>query len=1059
MQGWVLYGTSFEELQRKAFEWLDNQAGATPESAVLLEQNDYQRERLAATWRAEYNPLRLTVSELARFGQTAHERLFGPYPDIGTVERRRLIEQALQTADTPDEIDTPRQHSESISELFRELEADGLQNRSQLATRLRKTECSNTQRELLTTVYEQYQRLGDDLTHPDAMPRNEKLAAVARSDDDLEEAFPHLDAIVVSGLHDPTAVEAELLERLAETVPVLVLVPTTTPDTLSSAVDAGVTGIVETVDRLGFETETIAAETNTTEPLAAAARRLYQPDPEQNVPSEQLSWHEAPTPDREITHLARRLRERLATAGVDPDDVLVLAPGLLSYRDGLADTFDAYGIDHTYQVSVLLERTYVGQAVLDALSLCERPNTTQISNLATNPLVSIPDIDPTEVADTHRRLYTTATDPFVAELDESATGVETLLDHAETVRRADPTELRPAIDTLFEHLGIEDTIDSFDSSAGIDIGYEARAFSQIEQILESVERVCETLAPSDPLSEATGALEGVRVAPPPQGAEGRVEIVGLQDTPMADFEELYVLGATAEHLSGRQTRPRFFQELGEELELFEPNEQRDVTRYRFGVLLANADRVHITTPETTLDDESLLVSPLVDELSRVTGLEPTRGVEDERRGSREDLQRAMAGTGPDRLEPALTTAQENGHVTEAFVTTTARGATCASHRADDELSKHDGQLTPAAMANLNEKLDVRPFSHSRMSSYAKCGFKYMLTEGWGFDEDDDIEPGVSPLVVGSIIHNTVEEFYKTIQDRVGDEEPVDLTAFDRTELEEELLEAGMTAVENADERFTDAFGDATLYRLFSGLAAPTENDYFAPDGTANPPDGTFSLFLEQERERALDGHRPTAFEEEFGADAGLSLADGRHLPVHGVIDRIDETAEGGVTIFDYKSSSVSNTRGRENNVRDGLDFQLPVYALGTPSLFSERPNLSPTDVAARYYILNDDPDVKLRRSLADRFDFDYETFLTETVPDRVEELAGAINAGAFQPAVVGAGAANCEYCAFSDVCDVRHHRRYDVIDAIDDTEATAYVPDGARPGDIERRLPGGEPNE
>jgi ATP-dependent helicase/nuclease subunit B len=1057
MQGRVLYGTSFGELQRQAFEWLDKQAGPTPESAVLLEQNDYQRERMAAAWRAEYDPLRLAVSELARFGQTAHERLFGPYPDIGTVERRRLIEQALRTADTPEAIDAPRQHTESISELFRELEADGLQTRSQLETRLRETDCSNTQRELLTAVYEQYQRLGDDLTHPDAMPRNEKLAAVAGSDDDLEEAFPHLDAVVVSGLHDPAAVEAELLERLAEAVPVLVLVPTTTPDTPSGAVNAGVAGIVEMADRLGFETDTLPDETNTTEPLAAAARRLYQPGPERPVPSEQLSWHEAPTPDREITHLARRLRDRLATADVDPNDVLVLAPGLLSYRDGLADTFDAYGIEHSYRVSVLLERTYVGQAVLDALRLCERPNTTQISNLGTNPLVSIPDIDPTEVTDTHRRLYTTATDPFVAELDESAAGVETLLARAEAVRTATPTELRPAIDSLFEHLGIGDAIDSFEPDAGIDIGYEARAFSRIERILDSVERVCEALAPTDPLSEATGALEGVRVSPPPQGSDGRVEIVGLQDTPMADFEELYVLGATAEQLSGRETRPRFFRELGEELELFELT-QRDVTRYRFGVLVANADRVHITTPETTLEDESLLVSPLVDELSRVTGLEPTSGVENERRGSREDLQRAMAGAGPERLRPALTDAKGNGHVTERFVTTAARGAACASHRAEDGLSKHDGQLSPAAMANLAGKLDARPFSHSRMSSYAKCGFKYMLTEGWGFEEDDDIEPGVSPLVIGSIVHSTVEAFYTAVQDGV-DDEPVDLTAFDRTELEEMLLEAGMAAVEDADERFVDTFRKATLYRLFSGLATPTANDYYAPEGTANPPDGTFALFLDAERARAADGHRPTAFEEAFGADGGVSIDTGRQLPVHGVIDRIDETAAGGVTILDYKSSSVGNTRGRENDVRDGLDFQLPTYALGTPSLFSERSDLSATDVAARYYILNADPEVKLRRSLADRFDVEYGTFLTETVPDRIADLTGAIDAGAFQPAVVGADAANCEYCAFSDVCDVRHHRRYDVIEAIDEADASAYVPDGARPGDIESRLPGGETDE
>jgi len=82
---------------------------------------------------------------------------------------------------------------------------------------------------------------------------------------------------------------------------------------------------------------------------------------------------------------------------VAPDDILVLAPGLLSYRDGLADTFASYGIDHAYQVSILLERTYVGQAALEAMNLCERPSTAQVSHLATNPLVSLDGIDSTEV--------------------------------------------------------------------------------------------------------------------------------------------------------------------------------------------------------------------------------------------------------------------------------------------------------------------------------------------------------------------------------------------------------------------------------------------------------------------------------------------------------------------------------------------------------------------------------------------------------------------------------------------------------------------------------------
>ena len=1061
MSGCALYGTSFTELRRQAFEWIDNHAGTTPESAVLLEENDYQRDTMGAAWRADYSGLRLTISDFASFGQTAHERLFGPYPDIGTVERQRLIEQSLQTAETPDGIDTPRQHTDSVSELFRKLEADGLQTTEELRTWLEGTTCSKAQRELLISTYEQYQQLADDLTHPDALPRNEKLAAVADSDESLQDAFPYLDAVVVSGVSDPSSVEIELLERLATTFPVLVLVPMTTPEAPATTVDTGITGIVEAVDQLGFETKSITPdETGATGSLAEPARRLYRSVPTPDTPPKKLSWHEAPTPDREITHLARRLRDRLATGSVDPDEILVLAPGLLSYRDGLADTFAAYDIDYAYQVSILLERTYVGQAVLEAMSLCERPNSTQLSHLATNPLVSLQGIDSAEVADTHRRLYTTAIDPFVAELDESEAGVRTLLAHAETVRTASAAELRAAIESLFEYLNVEDALESFDADTDIDIGYESRAFGQVQQILDSVERVCETLSPTNPLAEAIEALEGVRVTPPPQAADGSIEIIGLQDTPMAEFEDLYILGATAGQLSGQTTRPRFFQEIGEELAVFEPNEHRDITRYRFGVLLANANRAHITTPETTIDDESLLASPLVDELARVTGLEKTTGIDDERRGSREDLQRAMAGAKPEQLESALASANNNGAVSDTFVTATTRGATCAYHRGENQLSAHDGQLTPAAMTHLDDSLNAYPFSHSRLSNYAKCGFKYLLSKGWSFDEEDDIEPGVSNLTVGSIIHETVESFYKTVQTHVDNAGPVDLTTIDQSVLEQQLLEAGLAAVEDANETFDDAFAMATLQRLFSGLATPAVNQYYSADTTStDPPNGTFKLFLQQELERASNGHRPTAFEDEFGSESGITLSEGRHLPIHGIIDRIDETAEGGVTIFDYKSSSTRRTRGREDNARDGLDFQLPGYTLGTPSLLSGHSTLSPIDIDARYYILNDNPEVKLRNPLSERFDFDYEAFLTETVPQRIDELAEAIDAGAFQPALVGADTAGCEYCAFRDICDVRHHRRYDIIEAIDDHNDMAYVPDGARSEDVVEQLPGGEINE
>ncbi|WP_336136434.1 PD-(D/E)XK nuclease family protein [Natronomonas amylolytica] len=1018
-----------------------------------METNDYQRDQIEDAWREEHNGLRLTVSGLSDFALTIHERLFGPYPDIETLDRRRMIEQALLALDERDDLATPRHHTPSISELFREFEADGVRDASTLRERLRATDCSSTQRDMLVAAYTQYLDLRETIAHPEARSQNAKLTAVANSERSLQDAFPHLDAIVISGFIDPSSVELAVLERLADEFPVLVLLPTPTPDTPTAGIGSAIEETVDALVKRGFESERTSSSDE--QPLTETAARLYRQVSPLETPPEEISWHKAPTPDREIRHLARRLRRRLATDETcTPDDILVLAPGLLSYREGIADIFDAYGIDHVYRVSILLERTHVGRAVLDAVELCEQPRSDRIGQLATNPLVDLPNVDATEVSDVQRRLYTTSIDQFTAELGPSEAGVESLLDHVAAVRDARPAEIVPTFERLLEHLGLEEAIETLAPEATIDAGYEGAAFSRISRILESVQTVCEELDPDEPLTEVATALEGVRVPPPPQVTDDCVELIGLQDTPMADFDELYVLGATDGNLSGTETRPRYFQSIGEALDLFERHTQRDRDRYRFGMLLANAKRVHITTPETTIDDEPLLVSPFVDELARVTSIEPTTGVASEARGAREDLQRAMAGADPESLAPALTAAKENGHVPEAFSEMALRGAECGSSRAADALSEHDGQLSTEAIAVLDDRLTKTPFSHTRLTRYAKCGFKYMLRTGWQFEADDDLEPGVSSLEIGSVIHETVERFYRGLQPDVG--EPVDPTAFDRDDLERRLLEAGLGAVDGADESFDGVFDRATLQTLFAGLATPELNDYHDPHAETRSGEATglFLQFLETELDRATDGHRPTYFEIEIGADDGVPLGE-RTVPIGGRVDRIDTNeADNRVSLFDYKSSSEAGARRRENQALAGVDFQLPLYMLGAPTLFDGRDGLRPHHVDAGYYLLNDGPTATLRPSLAERFDeVDMGAFLDDVVPDRIEHAIDGIDDGAFQPALVGESTAQCEYCEFSDVCDVRHHRRYDVIEQIDETDASTYVPDGARPGDTVEYLP------
>ena len=1053
----VFLSPSFTALQDHAFDWLDSTAGETPESARFLEQNTHQHDQITETWNSDHHPLRLTVSGFGDFALEIHQRLYGPYPDVGTLERRRSIEQALLAVEDDGVLGDARYHTGSISELFRAIEADGVSGTDSLHDRLATTDCTDQQRAVLLEAYEHYEDIRPNLTHAEAMTRSEKLVEVAETEQSLQEAFPHLDAIVISGPVDPTAVELAVLERLTEEFPIRVLIPTSTPGEPTAGIGGALEETVDELDDLGFDRQRIPQEEPT--PLADTVTTLYKPVQNAETPAE-LSWHEAPTPDREIRHLARRLRDRLATDdSCTADDILVLAPGLLSYRDGIADVFEAYGVDHAYRVSILLERTYVGRAVLDVIELCEHPRADRIAQLATNPVVTLPDVDVTEVTDVQRRLYTSAIDAFTRELDDSASGIDALLECTESVREADASGLIPAFEALLEHLGVEATIDDLESSASINTGYESRALTRVEKILDSVATVCAEADPDDPLTEAATALEGVRVPPPTQVTAGRVEIIGLQDTPMASFDELYVLGATAEYLAGHETRPRFFQEIGEELDLFERHSQRDIDRYRFGMVLANASRVHITTPETNIDDEPMLVSPFVDELARVTDLEPTTGVEQERRGAREDLQRAMSGSSPEQLGPALADACKDGHVPESFCDAAVRSAGCGSNRDVSELTDHDAQLSGESIERLEAKLTKTPYSHSRLSRYAKCGFKYLLGEGWDLNEDDDIEPGLDPLTIGLIVHRSVEDFYRDLQSAPG--EPVDIAESDRETLEHKLLAAGLDAVEKTDMPGHDVFVDKTLRALFSGLGDPDDNEYYTPPGGVSYGDtaGTFSQFLDTELSLAEESHRPRYFEVELGDDTGVSLPDGRTAPVGGVVDRVDETPDG-VTVFDYKASSVNGARRRENHARDGLDFQLPIYSLATPPLLNDETDLSPGDVAARYYIMNADPEVKLRRSLAERFDdIDYEAFMADVIPDRLDNVVAGIENGAFQPSFVGERTAKCEYCEFSDVCDVRHHSRYDVIEHVNDTNHDAYVPHGTGPGDVSAHLPGSDADE
>ena len=1085
----LLYGPSFSTLRRRAFSRAGSDANALPGSVLVFETNDALLEAYIDSWSSapDRNALQLNTDGLASFVSRAHDRLVDPAPDVGTLERQRTIEQALEDVES---IEDGRRYSDAFSELFRALEGHGVLTPEDVTEELTASDLDPDLVAVIATVFERYCEHRSELAHPHALTRSRTFLEVADASGSLAEVFPQVDHVIVSGYVDPSPVEVAVLERVAAEFPTTFVLPAihrresesgATGGPKPVGTDAVLSATLAACEPLDLEPEYVPPDDET--PTSDVAGRLYTIAATEELvdATNQISWHEAPTPDREVRHLARRLREQLSTTERDPEDVLVFAPGLLSSRERIDDIFAEYEIPYVASVSILLERTYAGRAMLDAAALCADPDVELLARLATNPTVTLEGIDTAELVSLGQRLPSTDVDSLRTYADDSLRDpIDELLDRADAVRRADELETLEAFGRLLdsfalrsnvEALEIEDELaDVFEGDESIAtarsisseraderevaIGYEERAVQQVRQILDSLVSVLDG-GVDDPLAELEDALQGVRVSPPKQLPDGRVRVVGLEDVPMADYSHLYVLGATRETLPADPDRPRYFQVVGDALGLLPENRNRDIERYRFGLAIANAETVHFTTPAETMQGEDVLPSPMLDELRTVAEIDRSEGVEGERRGSREDVQRALAGVDPEGLADPLDAAAADSVFSTAQVDAMRAGATTCANRAAPEPTVHDGTLDAETLSSVGEDLRSDPFSPSRLNTYAKCGFRYYLDTGLELSEPDELSPDVGRFAIGDVVHTSLEFFYEALL--AESDGPVILDEYDRDQLEDRLLVAGQRAIETVDEDFESPFDRQQLRTVFAGLATPSENEFYGPRDGADEagdsqPEATGLLVNVLDRELSDDGGQPRFVEAWFGDDeTPVTLDDGTPVPVHGMIDRVDlaEREDGGVgaRVIDYKTYNVDAT----DAVR-GLDFQLPAYLLGVRSLVEHEVGESPDDVDGEYRVFRLPGTVSHPASLAQRVEWDLEAdvddFLEEVVPEWIEGAVDGIESGAFQPAVVGKDAAGCHNCDYEPVCDVRHHRRFEAIEAIDENGQPVYVPAGARHGEL-----------
>jgi ATP-dependent helicase/nuclease subunit B len=591
----------------------------------------------------------------------------------------------------------------------------------------------------------------------------------------------------------------------------------------------------------------------------------------------------------------------------------------------------------------------------------------------------------------------------------------------------------------------------------------------------------------DPTDRLERALAGVSIRGSGRRDDESVVVCGIGEAFLHEFDHVYILGMTASHFPSDIERLSFARPIYQAHPDFEQKDVGKEARYQFGVIAASEASLQLSAPQRSQSGDPYVEADVLTELRRLIDLdEVTIDGDDAAPGSQEDVQRAIgtvwSSESDSRRETLIDEAADAGTFSPEQHTRIRNGVECSAARADAKLTPYDGDLSPETVAQVHAATERKPYSPSRLETYAACGFKYYMRRVLGIKAQDPLTREPDPGVRGSYIHDTLEHYYLDLQSAFG--EPVN-PGGDFDERQDQLLEVALTRLDNAFDDYPEtAFHDQWLTSVLAGLGTPEENAYYGPEGETDEGKpvarGLFYRFLEHEfDEPAKSTGRPTWFEARVGQpyDAGTPISDDPAIietpygsvPVHGLIDRVDTvpgTTPLQAVVRDYKTgASIPG----ESEALLGLNFQLPLYALMTEDALDGVETVGaayyqvspPTSVNSRSGQItsqematwqgSDDVETPLLRYSYPHFETHeaFREFIEETTAARLGELAAGIEEGRFQPTVLDPSDAGCRYCDYAHVCDVRSHQRRETIQHIDDDGISAYVPPMARDVDAE----------
>lgn len=1060
-----------------ALQWASEVSPGTPRSVLYLEPPSVNDGVVADQWDSHGSPIELRCERFRTLVDELYEAdtYDGPATYISSAERQWIVEEALSRLDDTDHplhrADDPAvgliQQSEELLTL---LEFAGVITAKEVEQRLTQEGLPELAQSLSQFVKLVHEVRADSFNDVKTF-RSERFRHVLNAGQPLVESeLSEIEVVIIGSFQTLSPQERDIIELLADPLDTGVVLTRVTDDDELSGADDAIRRISHWYEDLGFTRHEVdSTRSRSSRELAAAS--LYKYDTEHTEPIQigpGVSLETHATIQDEIRNIARTVRS-LIGSGVNPNAITVAPFDESTYGSRIADALRDAKVPVVTTSSRSLFATTTGKLLESAINLGTEPDRQgPLTRLLSNPLVA-----PNQQETVRNTLEN-------ADLLES-TRVSTLADHVDTDTEAflrnivtaceefvNATDIDTGWQALFTTLGVPTTEDGTTFTDAV--GFSRHVRVRERQAIERTAEVCSSLTErreatdrggdKDPdIEELRRALEQVSIDTSVGRESNSVRVCSPAEAATNPAEYVFVPGVTTEHTPSPPRRLAFARPLNESHPDFEAENPVAGTRYTFAQLTAADADVTFSAPEQNRNGDPYILADPVIELERVSGLEASSVIDRARLASYTDVHRSLAtAIDTDALTPedlAMNADTYDVNVSGANASERlSNGVSVAAERAVDEVGEHDGQVDPRVVAELRG--EDRPYSPSQLETYADCGFKYHLKYVLDIEPDDEITLELNSLDAGTYVHDVLERFYRAwrSEGHEGITEPTLEPA------EQTLYEVAASRLDDLNTRDTP-FHNTWITSLFDGLSV-SDNRYGDPDETP----GLFKRFLNAEVELAPRDVTPTYFEAHVGLtpdEPGPEVISddpvripGTDVRIRGKIDRLDITEHGRIVGMDYKTGSTPS----ESDTIDGHAFQLPAYllmaetALDTDPIGASYYQVNPTDSisphdgtvgseedAAHAIWGTGDPE-PLRRYQSLAFDTrdEFVAFLHDTVADRISRIAAAVEDGSFHPTVLGPDTAGCEYCSYRDACDVRHHRRHAIHDALTDADTPQYAP-------------------